>query len=170
MSIGSVLLGLSLLIIVGLILGQPFWMSREPEPRPRSRKQQLLQQKEALMEEIRALDFEYDTGKLPEDTYQAQRADLMALTTQTLKVLDDLGTEAPSDDVADQIEAAINRVRAQRQSPGAVPASIAATMAPTAVGPKSRNGQALFCTQCGTKVDASDKFCAACGNKLAVPA
>jgi hypothetical protein len=167
MSIGSILLGVALLILVGLILGQPFWMSREPETRPRSRKQQLVLQKEALLEEIRALDFEYDTGKLPEDTYQAQRADLMALTTQTLKALDDLGTEAPADDVALQIEAAINRVRAQRQPPDAAAASVAATIvAPTAV---PRNGQTLFCTQCGAKVDANDKFCAACGNKLAVP-
>ena len=168
MSIGSILLGLSLLILVGLVLAQPFLVPREREPRPRSRKQLLLAQKEALLEEIRALDFEYDTGKLPEDAYQAQRADLMVLTTQTLKALDDLGTEAPADDVAAQIEAAINRVRVQRESPEqAVAATVTATMAPTAV---STNGKVQFCTQCGAKVDASDKFCAACGNKIAIPA
>ncbi len=173
MSIGSILLGLSLLILVGLILAQPFLAPKEREPRPRSRKQLLLVQKEALLEEIRALDFEYDTGKLPEDAYQAQRADLMALTTETLKALDDLGTEAPADDVVAaravaQIEAAINRVRVQRESPEqAVAATVAATVAKTAV---STNGKVQFCTQCGAKVDASDKFCAACGNKIAVPA
>jgi hypothetical protein len=128
----------------------------------------LLTQKEALLEEIRALDFEYDTGKLPEDTYQAQRADLMVLTTETLKALDELGTEAPADDVAAQIEAAINRVRVQRELPEqAVAAAVMATVAPTAV---PKNGKAQFCTECGAKVDASDKFCAACGSKIAVPA
>ena len=173
MSIGSILLGLSLLILVGLVLAQPFLAPREREPRPRSRKQLLLAQKEALLEEIRALDFEYDTGKLPEDAYQAQRADLMVLTTKTLKALDDLGTEAPADDVVAaravaQIEAAINRVRVQRESPEqAVAATVAASVAPTAV---PTNGNVQFCTQCGAKVDASDKFCAACGNKIAIPA
>lgn len=160
MSIGSILLGLSLLIIVVLILAQPFWAQPEREPRPRSRKQQLLLQKEAVLEEIRALDFEYDTGKLPEEDYQAQRTELMAVASATLKALDELGTEAPEDDVAAQIEAAINRVRSQKQSP-------AQAVATTAVSP---NGQKIFCTQCGQPVDASDKFCAACGNKIAVPA
>ena len=82
---------------------------------------------------------------------------------------DDLGTEAPADDVVAaravaQIEAAINRVRVQRESPEQ---AVAASVAPTAV---STNGKVQFCTQCGAKVDASDKFCAACGNKIAVPA
>ena len=163
MSIGSILLGLSLLIIVILILAQPFWAQPEHEPRPRSRKQQLLLQKEAVLEEIRALDFEYDTGKLPEEDYQPQRTALMAIATATLKALDELGTAAPEDDVAAQIEAAITRVRAQRQAP----AQPVMTAPPTAV---PTNGQKIFCTQCGTPVDASDKFCAACGSKIAVPA
>ncbi|MBE2220793.1 MAG: zinc ribbon domain-containing protein [Anaerolineae bacterium] len=169
MSIGSILLGLSLLILVVLILAQPFWAQSEREPRPRSRKQQLLMQKEAVLEEIRALDFEYDTGKIPEEAYQAQRTELMAVATATLKALDELGTEAPADDVAAQIEAAINRVRSQKQSPAqAVTAvSTTATVAKTAV---PVNGASKFCTECGAKVDASDKFCAACGNKIAVPA
>ncbi len=163
MSIGSILLGLSLLILVGLILAQPFFAQPERKPRPRSRKQQLLMQKEALLEEIRALDFEYDTGTLPEDTYQAQRDELMVVTTETLKVLDELGTEAPADDVAAQIEAAINRVRVQRESPGQAVSPVVATAV-------SANGQKQFCTECGKQVDANDKFCAACGNKITVPA
>jgi hypothetical protein len=164
MSIGSILLGLSLLIIVVLILAQPFWAQPEREPRPRSRKQQLLMQKEAVLEEIRALDFEYDTGKLPEEDYQTQRTELMALATTTLKSLDELGTEAPVDDVAAQIEAAINRVRTQKQSPAQAVSAVSTT---TSV---STNGQKQFCTECGKPVDGSDKFCASCGNKITVPA
>lgn len=167
MSIGSILLGFSLLIIVVLILAQPFWAQPEREPRPRSRKQQLLMQKEAVLEEIRALDFEYDTGKIPEETYQAQRTELMALAAATLKALDELGTEAPADDVAAQIEAAINRVRSQKQSPAQAVAAVSTAVAKTAV---PVNGATKFCTACGAKVDANDKFCAACGNKIAIPA
>lgn len=163
MSIGSILLGLSLLILVGLVLAQPFLAKEEREPRPHSRKQQLLTQKEAILEEIRALDFDYDTGKLPEEAYQPQRAALMAVATETLKALDELGTEAPDDDVALQIEAAINRVRSQRQATGKVDVLVKTTTVPV-------NGHAKFCTACGAKVDASDKFCATCGNKLAIPA
>ena len=157
MSIASVLLGLSLLILVGLILARPFLAQQEREPRPRSRKQQLLMQKEALLAEIGALDFEYETGTLPEDAYQAQRAELVAVAAETLQALDELGADAPAGDVAAQIEAALNRVRMQRQAPGQ------ATAVP-------QNGQAQFCTECGAKIDASDKFCAACGSKRTVPA
>ena len=165
MSIGSILLGLALLILVGLFLARPFLVQKERESRPRRPKQQLLMQKEALLEEIWALDFEYDTGKLPEDTYQAQRDELMAVAADTLQALDEVGTEVPEDDVASQevaaqIEAAINRVRIQRQSPGQ---AVSATAVPS-------NGQAQFCTECGAKADASDKFCATCGSKLTVPA
>ncbi|PIE80760.1 MAG: hypothetical protein CSA11_06825 [Chloroflexi bacterium] len=160
MSIGSILLGLSLLILAGLVLGQPFLAQKKRQPRPRSRKQQLLTQKEAVLEEIRALDFDYDTGEIPQEVYEPKRDQLMAVATETLKALDALGTEAPVDDVAAQIEAAINQIRAQRRS-GEEPA-----VAVTAVSPQ---GQASFCTQCGAKVDAGDKFCAACGHQLAVP-
>lgn len=117
----------------------------------------LLAQKEATLEEIRALDFDYETNKLPEPAYQAQRTHLMEIAAETLKALDELGTERPPDDVAAQIEAAINRVRAQKQDAGtaaAVPA----------------NGRTRFCPQCGSPVDAADKFCGSCGHKLAVPA
>ena len=119
----------------------------------------LLAQKEATLEEIRALDFDYETNKLPEPAYQAQRAHLMEIAGETLQALDELGTEQPPDDVAAQIEAAINRVRAQKQEGGVV----AATAVPA-------NGRSQFCPQCGTPVDAADKFCGACGHKLAVPA
>lgn len=118
----------------------------------------LLAQKEATLEEIRALDFDYETNKLPEAAYRAQRAHLMDIAAETLKALDELGTERPPDDVAAQIEAAINRVRAQKQGGGG-----AATAVPA-------NGRTQFCSQCGTQVDAADKFCAVCGHKLAVPA
>jgi ribosomal protein L27 len=165
MSIGSILLGLSLLIIVVLILAQPFWAQPEREPRRRSRKQQLLLQKEAVLEEIRALDFEYDTRKIPEEDYQAQRTELLAIATDTLKALDELGTEAPADDTAAQIEAAIKRVRTQKQTP----AQAVGTGSSTAV-PAKANGATKFCTECGAKVKANDKFCAACGNKIAIPA
>lgn len=163
MSIGSILLGLALLIISGLFLAQPFLVSREQEERPRSRKQQLLAQKEAVLEEIRALDFDYETGKIPEDVHQVQREHLVMTATAVLKEIDALGVEAPPDDVAAQIEAAINRVRAQKQ---VTPAASGVPLK-TAV---SSNGHTQFCPQCGAKVDGGDKFCAACGHKLAIPA
>ena len=164
MSIGSILLGFALLIIVGLVLAQPFLTPQEREVHPRSRKQQLLAQKEAVLEELRLLDFDYDTSKIPEETYQLQRDQLMAVATAVLKELDSLGEAAPPDEVAAQIEAAISRVRTQKQgSPEAAPQPVKVTAVPA-------NGQTQFCPQCGVKVDPNDKFCAACGHKLAIPA
>ncbi|MFO7680599.1 MAG: zinc ribbon domain-containing protein, partial [Chloroflexota bacterium] len=59
---------------------------------------------------------------------------------------------------------AISRVRAQKQvSPEAAPLPVKATAVPA-------NGQTHFCPECGVKVGAGDKFCAACGHKLVIPA
>lgn len=163
MSIGSILLALALLIISGLFLAQPFLVARRRDERPLSRKQRLLAQKEAVLEEIRALDFDHETNKIPDDVYQAQREQLVAVATAVLQEIDALGREAPPDDVAAQIEAALNRVRAQKQG-----AAIGSGLpGKTAV---SANGRTQFCPQCGAKIDGDDKFCAACGHKLAIPA
>ncbi|MBK8985659.1 MAG: zinc ribbon domain-containing protein [Chloroflexi bacterium] len=161
MTTGSILIGLALLILVGLLIAQPLLMPEERQSRrSRSRRQMLLAQKEALLEEVRALDFDYETGKIPAEVYEPQRADLVALAADVLKQLDILSTlpdvetavtqlhQSPTDD----IEQAIARLRRQPK-----PAE------PT-------NGKAHFCPQCGHPVDAGDKFCAVCGHQLAVTA
>jgi len=120
-----------------------------------TRRQNLLVRKEVYLDQIKSLDFDYETGKLPEDIYQQQRAELLVEASHLLKQLDEIqgriSTGAAGDGVAArdrEIESAIARLR---QSAGnAIPS----------------NGQKRFCTQCGKPADVEDKFCAHCGQKL----
>lgn len=167
MSTGSILLGLALLMLVLLFVGRPFLQRTSVTPRPRTDGQRLLAQKEAMLAEIMALDFDYETGKLPEEVYHPQRAAMVAETATILAQLDTLPEMTAMD--AD-IEAAIAQLRGQATAvPVAAPVAAAPVAAPTAVVsavPTSGNGHNRFCTQCGAAIDPGDKFCALCGHKL----
>jgi rubrerythrin len=179
MTIGSILLSLALLVLVGLFILQPVLLPEERKQRRRSQRQMLLAQKAALLEEVRALDFDHDTGKIPSEVYEPQRAELIALAADVLQKLDALGAPAAGETTAvsptassatDEIEQAIARLRqtqaheielavAQlRQQPAAAKTAVPA------------NGKTNFCPQCGRPVDAADKFCAACGHPLVATA
>lgn len=120
MTIGSIFLGLALLILVALFVGRPLLAPEAQRQRRVSRRRVLLTQKEALLAQIRLIDLDFETGKMPEEVYQQQRAQLMAEATAVLQQLDDLEGQpgtfdadtglAPAD--ADSaIEAAIARRR-----------------------------------------------------------
>lgn len=149
MTIGSILLGLALLLLVLLYLARPFLRKEETTATFTSSRQQLLAQKEALLTQISALDFDFETGKVPETLYQQQRAEMVAKAAIIFEQLAAL----PQDEAVDsEIEAAIAQLRTQLASP------------------VSANGHGRTCPECGTAVDPNDKFCAHCGHKLANPA
>ena len=146
MAIGSILLGLALLIVAGLYLARPL-LTVQPESKTYlTRRQQLEEEKEIYLAEIRALDFDHETGKVPPEVYEQQRAQLLSEAAAVLKALDEMSAE--DGDVYSQIEAAV----AERRHQYAM----------------SSNGQAGFCTQCGQPLDLGDKFCAGCGQPLQV--
>lgn len=128
-------MALSLLILVGLFIARPFLL---PTPRPGqlTPRQQLLAQKEALLAQIRALDFDAETGKqLPAD-YQAERTQLLRQAATIQQQLEQQSS------VEDEIEAAVQHLR--QNAPAAV----------------------AFCPQCGHATQPADLFCAQCGHKL----
>jgi len=172
MTTGSILIGLALIILVGLFLAQPLLMPEERrQRRARSQRQTLLLQKEALLEEVRALDFDYDTGKIPSEVYEPQRAELVAAAAAVLAQLDNLGestavaaaTVSPAEQIDDPIEQAVIR-RRQAQTDEIEQAVARRRSRPKTAVPV--NGQTNFCPQCGRPVDASDKFCVSCGHQL----
>ncbi len=144
MTIGSILLGLALLIIVVMVLVRPIILhAHEPAQAPPTTRQQLLAHKESLLLQIRDLDFDRETKKLPEEVYEAQRAQLVAEAAAVLKQLDALSSA--DDPVFAEIETAVSRKRQQ---------------------PAPSNGKARFCSHCGQPVDPNDNFCAQCGNDV----
>lgn len=168
MATGAILLGIALLVLTGLFIARPFLRPMEEDGE--LTEYQLLQvEKEHLLDQIQMLDFDHDTGKLPTEVHQVQRERLMAQATAVLQAIDQASgdaTAAPlpaettpdATDIDIEIEAAIARIRRQRNQP-----------AKTAVAPTSAaatNGHVRFCPQCGTPTDSGDKFCASCGHKL----
>jgi NADH pyrophosphatase NudC (nudix superfamily) len=172
MTFGSILLGLALLVAVSLFVTRPLF-SRDPRRRGMSEYKALSIEKEAILVEIRTLDFDYETGKVDQAEYEQQREAYVTEAADLLMRIDAidetyLETEAPAagrqpEAEYDEIEAAIARRRAKV---AAVPAS---SKADVAADVDSQNGHSSFCPQCGEPADASDRFCAHCGHQLTQP-
>ena len=144
MTIGSILLAIALLIVLLLFLLRPF-LTPSTTSEPMTSEQKLLFQKEKLLDQIRALDFDQNTGKIPAEIYQAQRSHLIHEAALVLQQLD--SQAADPTDIEAAIEAAIETAVAHlRQA--------------------SSNGKGEFCPQCGRPIDPDDKFCATCGHQL----
>ena len=144
-TIGSILFGLIILILLFLFLVRPF-MKASSEVEAVSKRQELTTRKEAVLEAIRALDFDHDTGKMPDEEYDQQRSVLMAEAVATLKAMDEMPAMPVNEDVYAQIEAAISRIKAQRS--------------------QSQGAPARFCSNCGQALDSRDNFCAKCGQPV----
>ena len=172
MTIGSILLGLALLAAVGLFVTRPLF-SRDPRRRGMSEYKALSIEKEAILVEIRTLDFDFETGKVDRADYEQQREAYVTEAAELLMRIDALDetyleTEAPVDGRQaeaefDEIEAAIARRRTKAATVPA-PARAAAT-----ADVDSQDGPSSFCPQCGKPADASDRFCAHCGHQLTQP-
>ncbi len=132
MAIGSILVGLALLALVGIFIARPFLRPQERSA-ALTEQEQLLIEKEALLDQIQALDFDHETGKLPTEVHALQRGKLVEQATAVLQALDTAGGAAAYtfDDEAEdaalmdmapaqdgetdiEIEAAIARMRQQR--------------------------------------------------------
>ncbi len=138
MDIGSLLIGLALLIGVAFFVIQPFLERRALREKPVTEAEALTAERESLLIALRDLDFDYATGKITTEDYAPQRAVLLARGVAVLKQLDALGA-ATDDSADDEIERAIAQRRRAR---------------PT-------------CTECGVALEAGDRFCRSCGAKVA---
>jgi hypothetical protein len=155
MTTGSVLLGSALFLLVALLLAKPF-LARPDKQRRMTRRQDLLVRKEVYLDQIRSLDFDYETGKMPEDVYQRQRAHLLSEASHILKQLDEIQGRPSPAGVGDEMAARDTEIE-----------NAIARLRQSAAGSGPSNGQKSFCSQCGKPIDPEDRFCAHCGQKQA---
>ncbi len=139
MTVGSILLAVALLLLVVVYIFRPI-LSSPPQQTPPTQKERLQAQKTAIVNQIKTLDLDFDTGKIPAEQYEQERAQLKQAAAETLRQIDQLPAIA-EDDTDAQIEAAVAALRGKP-----VPA--------------------LACPNCGEAVAADDKFCRACGESL----
>ena len=78
MDLGAILVLLALLIAVGLFLAAP--LMRGARPRPLDDLPEvsaLLAERDRVINALQELDFDFKLGKVPEDGYPGQRAELL---------------------------------------------------------------------------------------------
>lgn len=150
MSIGSILLIIALIIMLLLYLLRPF-LTPNPLNETRTSHQKLLAQKEQLLDQIRTLDFDHTTSKIPAEVYQSQRDHLISQAALIAQQLDSHSIN--SDDIEVEIETAVAQLRSP-QPQGTQTTTL----------PKKQSSR--FCPQCGQAIDEGDKFCATCGHQL----
>lgn len=184
MPIGSILLGLALLFGVGLFITRPLWLPKPSPAEPMTHRDALQAQKAVLLDEIRALDFDHETGKLPDEIYQPRREKLVRETADLLREVDQLGLagEEPAgiapagvtemlppleqnaeiirpvdENVLSEIEAAVAQLRLSQRQPE--PAKTAPAQVPAATVAAGK-----LAGNVAGPPQASGRFCSQCGN------
>jgi hypothetical protein len=115
MSVAGIFLLLAFLAGAALIV---LWPLLQPERQPTtgeaapalSSLDRLHAEHESILQAIRDLDFDFQTGKLTDEDYRAQRESLVQRGVETLKLID-----------AQQSDLIEDAVRAQRNAPPAPP-------------------------------------------------
>ncbi len=181
LTLGSVLLGAALSLIVVLFLARPFAVRENEEERvDREEIDGLLLRKESLLRDIRELDDDFEASKVAPEMYQRTRPQLMKQAAIIMKQLDEHGyvegtgpAAVVAADVDAQIEAAIRRVRTPEQLDDQIEEAVRqARVRPSvpattpAVSPPANGKATQFCPQCGRRVEPDDRFCPKCGRNL----
>ncbi len=186
LTIGSILLGAALVLIVLLYLARPFAMPEDEEVRVnREEIDGLLLRKESLLRDIRELDDDYEQAKVAPEMYTRARPQMVRQAAIIMKQLDEHGyVEAGQETAADvgdqdvdaQIEAAVRRLRTPEQLEEQMEAAIrqarqkqsAPSAMPAAAAGNGATGSSAnqFCPRCGRRVESDDRFCPQCGHDL----
>ena len=187
LTLGSVLLGIALLLLVILYLARPFVTAEDEAVRlDREEVDSLLLHRDALLRQIRELDDDLEAAKVAPELYQRNRPQLVRQAAVVMQQLDAHGYADPSPDApsplgrgtgrgsataADldaQMEAAVRRLRTPQEVGADIEAAVRAARASAGatVGAGLRPAPT---TPTPTHVDAPSSavaFCPRCGRRV----
>ncbi|HLE26923.1 MAG TPA: zinc ribbon domain-containing protein [Anaerolineales bacterium] len=165
MDFGSILLGLALLLLAGFIVARPLIDGERPHEAEATPADSLLAERDNLLTALRDLDFDHATGKIADEDYTPQRAQLVARGVSVLKELEALGAEGriAAEDEIEQAVAA--RRRAGKDAADGTERGVETEKA-ARQGLKPITTSDLKCPSCGALALPEDKFCAKCGTRL----
>lgn len=180
MDIGSILLILALLMLVGLFIARPLLERKAVGVSQEDHElSALLAERDRLINALQELDFDHSLGKIPDVDYPLQRDSLLQRGAAVLRQIDHYQPLSADSDVEARIEAAIaarrtdlarnargdgaDRIRqaASRNGDDEIEAKIAARRR------VRQDKPAGFCPQCGRPIQKSDRFCPGCGASTA---
>lgn len=171
MDIGAILLLLALLLGVSLYLAAP--LMRNPSRRVPQETQEassLMAERDRIINALQELDFDFKLGKIPEEDYPVQRAELLQLGTGILKKLDAIASSPARDREGRTAEIRLEKAVAARQADGTSKSEritddeIESMLAARRKARKTKS--AGFCPRCGKPVLTTDLFCPNCGKAL----
>jgi hypothetical protein len=195
---GSILLSLAIIALIILFLARP-WLRPVEKPATITHFEQLTNNKEALLAQIKQLDFDHEIGVIPDEEHQRLRLRLVTETAAVMQRLDALPQPAKTRLAAAQTLAKgkakapptapaktkVQPVAKGKAKPAAAPAAASADSdldaAIEAAVAKLRqakdsalqnpavNGTILTCPQCNREVKVDDRFCAGCGQPINQP-
>lgn len=164
MDIGAIFLLLAVMLAVGLYLYAPFMRRNARHAGVEEHElSSLMAERDRVINALQELDFDHSLGKIPEEDYPAQRAELLQKGADVLRKLD---ATASATSANERIERAAAARRADAPSTVPVPSDdeIESMLASRRKARGERS--AGFCPRCGKPVLASDRFCPNCGKSL----
>ena len=174
MDIGAIFFTLALITLVGMYVGQPYIQQRGRRTSQDDHEvSALMAEYDRAVNSLQELDFDNSLGKIPEEDYPRQRAELLAQGADLLRKLDILTPSAsPRErggrDAESRIEAAVASRRADSSADRAVPAmdddDLESMIASRRKSHKEKS--AGFCPKCGKPIMVSDRFCPSCGKAI----
>jgi hypothetical protein len=170
MQIVSIFFALGILILVGVYLYMPFLERRARRVTEEEHTTSaLLAERERVVTSLQELEFDYGLGKVPEEDYPTQRANLLQKGADVLRKLDELTPVKTQNDDAhlENVIAARRKNKSDNKADNKTASTdddIESMISARRKGHKAKS--VGFCPNCGKPVVASDKFCSACGKTL----
>lgn len=124
----------------------------------------LIQRKDAVMRSIKEVEFDYQTGKLSEEDFDAYDQRMRQQAISLIRQIEKRSPEVAGLDAELEI-----MIASRRKTKITTPSTVnGTTPAPAVQAEKasSQDSDIIFCHECGTKAKTTDKFCAQCGTAL----
>lgn len=139
MPLGTYLIALALVLVLGLVIALPLFDRKRPAVKPLSRRESLQLERQEIVRAIRELDFDHRTSKINDEDYKRVREEYVQRGALVLRELNEL-KEVDVDEIIETKVAALRKTHDAESD--------------------------LHCPKCHAGIVPTDKFCPQCGHKL----
>jgi hypothetical protein len=168
MEIAAIFFTLAIFILVAMYLYAPFMERRARRVTEEEHElSALLAERDRVINSLQELDFDFKLGKIPDEDYPPQRAELLQKGADILRKIDSLSPQAVStQDEEARLEKAI---AARRADASTAKPEVSDDDVESMISSRRRNRKEKssgFCPKCGKPIVATDRFCPSCGKSL----
>ena len=189
MDISAIFFTLAVLILVGMYLYAPFTQKRARRVVEEDHDlSALMAERDRVLSSLQELDFDFKLGKIPDEDYPTQRANLLQKGADILRKLDEMADLTPNPSPVRRGESEETRIekavaplvtrKASKETSGVAARRADGSNAKPKLSDediesmittrrKGRKGKSAgFCPKCGKPVMMTDRFCPSCGKAL----